>query len=185
MSKIYWRFSLILVLVSCSSLYAVLPDPPEVRVGYVIGWDLVILNTGDWNLVGQGDPGYAEGAKYYYVRSTVDEDWTALLFYLGDNEWELKVTNGHATRIIDYLAFPWESATKPIKVGDNTSDNIGFGTFMTGMAKRQEDHANDGNAMFPEEVFYPGSFFAPFAIIADSTDARIAWASNWPPYFTV
>lgn len=178
MSIVNWKTAVPVILFACSALYA---SPPEARIGYATGWDLVIINSGDWNAVsGMGDPGYAEGAEYYYVRSVTDESWTALIFDLGGDEWELKVTNEHASRILDYIAFPWESSTKLLKVGDDISDNIGFGTYLAGTAKRQEDHPNNGTEMFPH-VTYPGACFAPLAIIADSTDARIAFASNWPP----
>ncbi|MCB9857588.1 MAG: hypothetical protein H6818_18045 [Phycisphaerales bacterium] len=166
------------------------PPLPEARIGYITGWDIVIIASGDWDEVsGEGDPGFSEDAQYYYVREESDEKWTALLFNLDNDEWKLKVTNQEATRTLDFFGFPWENALKPLHPTGDTDldDNIGFGTFGAGVAKRTEYHPNNGSFMFAEGSFpsglvsYPGGYFAPFVIVADDDYARIVYATDWPP----
>ncbi|HPF38628.1 MAG TPA: hypothetical protein P5081_03880 [Phycisphaerae bacterium] len=176
--KFHYGFALLLSVGVVSSVHA---DPPAARIGYTVGvWKYFTVDSGAWSAVtSSGDPGYPD-ADYYYVRNVTDEHWTAVLEYLGNDEWKLDVTNQLSTLDLDRVSFPWESSTKLLGTGDDPDDNIAFSCYQAGIAKRTEDQLNNGNYNFPH-VMYPGSAFAPFVIIADDTKARIGFASNSPP----
>lgn len=177
------KFVIGLVLLGTAAI-AQATDPPLARIGYTTGSDYHIIPA--WEDVDPSTPGAAEGAQYYYVRDVEvggvqTELWTALLYYLGGEEWKLEVTNDLSTSDLTLVTFPYEVENTPLP-GDSTQadrdENIVFGPGFAGQAAQVGD---SGTGLMLPGTEYPGPCFAPFIIIADDDYARIAFASNFPP----
>ena len=104
-----------------------------------------------------------------------DRDHCAKVRYLGGGEWQLDLHIKPGVFRVPALQFP--SQSEPAPLGDS-DDDVYYYPFLSGVAERY-DHRADPNNSFG--LTYPGGTFAPLALLADPDDARLIFASNWPP----
>ncbi len=91
----------------------------------------------------------------------------------GEGYWQLTIRA--RTEAIKELWFPWEPGET--KLGESSADDVLYFPHWMGQA-RKADAANPSKW---EGRYYPGQGFAPLAVIADDTRARMVAAANWPP----
>lgn len=111
----------------------------------------------------------------------------------GNGFWTLTVTNKKdATDQTPIVAidFPYENPNDPnshkLSEGDDPNDNIIYTPTFSGQAKYSKNWWNLWSVPLWSYVdglehYYPGLFFSPFIIIADSENSRIVSATTWPP----
>lgn len=106
-------------------------------------------------------------------QTVFDDDLvTADVRVVGNFQWELRLT---AKVQLSNVSFPYDPT--PRSLNADPSDDVLFMPYFLGTALKAD--------VLSEEVWsgplYPGKAFAPLAVIADDTDARLVAATNWPP----
>jgi hypothetical protein len=104
-----------------------------------------------------------------------DGDHCADIAYLGGGEWRLDLRIKPSVARVPLLGFPAPATAAPL--GD-PADDVFYYPYLSGVAERY-DHRLDPNATYA--LTYPGGVFSPLAMLADPDDARLLFASNWPP----
>lgn len=115
----------------------------------------------------------AGGILEVYRDSFVDARFEATLIDGADGHWKLRVKSLGPK--ISELWFPFEETATA--VGADASDDVLYFPHLMGQARRVaslDETKWDGRS-------YPGPCFAPLAMIADESEARMVAATNWPP----
>lgn len=121
-------------------------------------------------------PAFAEGAvRYYYDGNYL----AATLTDLGQGRWRLTFPTSFAIPILD-VWFPFEPS--PTTLNADTSDDVIYYPNLAGLALQSESlPESQGIQGLRYLGTYPGGVFSPLVIIADSTKARMAASTTWPP----
>ena len=109
--------------------------------------------------------------------NTISNQWiNGTVLYEGGGIWYLSITVVKAK--IRSVYFPYQMNRRPF-VPDN-SDKVFYYPYVGGIAWKSTEQRIDKDWAW-WGVNYPGILAAPFVILADSDQARINAAVNWPP----
>src|SRR5437867_1457477 len=98
----------------------------------------------------------------------------ARITFLGGDRWKLDL---QAKQSLRRVYFPFQSKRTP--VASRVSEEIFYYPRLLGLAEKAS--ARDKEWDWGLKMTYPGQLFAPLAILASSSEARMVAATNWPP----